>query len=318
MIKITEYMEEARLFISLAFSIKEIGSGFFKCYKRIKKFFSDIKNVLGKLRPLLYPVLALFVLCIVSFVCSMRFLKVKKVKIHAENAPLELNKLRMLHISDIHNASEKNITLDIWKSIEKETFDIAFITGDMTVSDFKQMLPLKESLKELAERVPVFFVDGNHEVFSYEKTRKFLEEINIRVLENEKITIDMNGGKLEIIGLRDYATLKSQNFKPFYEVFEKEEKEGFRIVLEHQPQIIEMLSDYDNLLVLSGHTHGGQIRLPFMKTIYAPNQGFFPKWGDGLYESGKNMLYISRGIGTTIFPIRFFNRPEIAIIEIEV
>lgn len=316
MMKIIEHMEEARLMISLAFSIKEIGSIFLKFFKKIKGLFNNVKNIFRKFKPLLYPLMAIFVVCMASFVCSMRLLKIKRIKIHVKNAPPELNKLKILHISDIHNASEKNITLNIWKSIEKEDFDMAFITGDMTVSNYKQLIPLKESLKALSERVPVYFVDGNHEIFSYEETKNFLEEINIRVLENEKVQLDINGGELEIIGLRDYTTLKAQNFEPFHKVFEKEVKEGFRIVLEHQPQIIDMLSDYENLLVLSGHTHGGQIRLPFMKTIYAPNQGFFPKWGDGLYESGKNMLYISRGIGTTIFPVRFFNRPEIAVIEI--
>ena len=96
---------------------------------------------------------------------------------------------------------------------------------------------------------------------------------------------------------------------------------GFHIILSHQPQIFDWFKKGKipfSALILAGHTHGGQVRLPFAPTLFAPGQGIFPGYGDGWFqrEDGTIKMFISRGIGATYFPIRMFNPPEIVIIEV--
>ena len=247
---------------------------------------------------------------------SMNWLKISKKNVEIKNLPPHLEGLRILHISDIHNNSHKYLSLDIWKKVFKNDFDIAFITGDLTQAYFDHALPLRKGLCELARRVPVFFVDGNHERFHFKQMKEFLESCGIIVLDDKKIVLEVDVGNLEILGTRDYYYQKYNHFKPFMKLMGDEVRCGFRILLSHQPQIIDRLSYFQDILVLSGHTHGGQVRLPFLPIAYAPGQGFFPKYSCGLYKEKHNYLHVSPGIGASRIPIRFFNRPEIAILTL--
>lgn len=91
----------------------------------------------------------------------------------------------------------------------------------------------------------------------------------------------------------------------------------FTILLSHRPELFESYVDGNIDLVLSGHAHGGQFRLPFVGGVLVPNQGFFPKYDAGLFTEGMTTMIISRGIGNSAFPFRFNNRPEVILIELE-
>ena len=248
---------------------------------------------------------------------SLKLPRLIRADIPIDNLPEHIQGFKILHISDIHNKSKYYINVNIWKTVFKEDFDIAVITGDMTKDFFDQVLPLREPLAQLAKVKPTFFVDGNHEKAHFREMKKFMEALGIVVLDDRKITLGINGGSLEILGIRDYYYQRRQRFKPFNTLMENEVKCGFRILLSHQPQIIEGLNYFKDILVLSGHTHGGQIRLPFTNTLVAPGQGFLPKYGDGFYKVKNCYLYVSRGIGASRIPVRFFNRPEVAVLTLK-
>jgi len=258
-------------------------------------------------------VAAFLAFCYINYKISMRWVKIKRFSVEV-GLPKNAKGFKILHISDVHNASETVLTLDFFKNTYKHEFDIVVITGDMTVSYFEQILPLKPYLQELAEVVPVFFVDGNHEKIMYEGVKEFLEDCGVHVLANEKRTLEYEGEKFELIGLRDHDYLLQNGYSEFEAIFEDNGR--FKLVLQHQPQLFERIKYYENVFMLSGHTHGGQVRFWPLPTLYAPRQGILPKYGNGLYKFRNNHIYISKGIGTTIFPIRFFNRPEVAIIEL--
>ena len=95
------------------------------------------------------------------------------------------------------------------------------------------------------------------------------------------------------------------------------EQDRFTILLSHRPELFETYVDHDLDLVLSGHAHGGQFRLPFVGGLVAPNQGFFPEYDAGLYSMNHTNMIVSRGIGNSILPFRFNNRPEVIIIELK-
>ena len=95
------------------------------------------------------------------------------------------------------------------------------------------------------------------------------------------------------------------------------EDDGFTLLLSHRPELFDTYVKHGMNLVLSGHAHGGQFRLPFVGGLVAPNQGLFPKYDSGLYTSGSTNMIVSRGIGNSLLPFRFNNRPEVILIELK-
>ena len=95
-----------------------------------------------------------------------------------------------------------------------------------------------------------------------------------------------------------------------------EQETAYAILLSHRPELFETYAACGVDLVLSGHAHGGQFRLPFIGGLIAPNQGLFPKYDAGLFTDGNTNMIVSRGIGNSIIPIRFNNRPEIVLLEL--
>lgn len=95
------------------------------------------------------------------------------------------------------------------------------------------------------------------------------------------------------------------------------ESYSFTLLLSHRPELFEIYVNNEVDLVLSGHAHGGQFRLPFVGGLVAPNQGLFPKYDAGLYTEENTNMIVSRGIGNSILPFRFNNRPEVILIELQ-
>ncbi len=247
---------------------------------------------------------------------SMKWLKINRLTVTAADLPAELSGLKILHISDIHGNDPERINLDIWTAIDDIDANFACITGDSVVALTDEFLPHLEGLSRLTARMPVYYVFGNHDHLFTEEMKVMLEGAGVKTLYFETSFFKYNGVDVPVVGLPDVMFRRVRY--TFYEQADKliTETPGYKIILSHEPQVFPNFAEYSPFLMLSGHTHGGQLRLPFLPTLYAPGQGFLPKYGDGLYTEGANNLYVSRGIGTTIFPIRFFNRPEIAIIEL--
>lgn len=254
---------------------------------------------------------------------SSRCLIVYEHLVEFENMPQHLHGLRVLQISDLHANNPHHISLNIWTYIQDLEFDIAVITGDIIMDGrwgnpnrIEDLNPHIPYLAELANHTPTFFVEGNHEARQMRQLRPILEDLGIIVLQNEVYLLKVNGGVLEIVGTRDFSYM--MNTPPLFgEMFETfNHPPDFRLVLTHHPQIFQFIRNAGQMLVLSGHTHGGQLRLPLLPTLFAGGQGFLPTYGDGFYFYETAILYVSRGIGTTYFPVRFWNRPEIAIFQL--
>ena len=229
--------------------------------------------------------------------------------------PERLNGLKILHISDIHGNSPDKMNLDIWPAIEALDFDLAVITGDMIISDLDQIKPHLPSIYRLSRRAPVFYVEGNHEMMLFEEMSDLLRNAGVTVLANERQVWKIGKyGPVSIIGLRDYNVLLINRLADLARLLSANDGK-FHLILSHEPQVFEQMKRMKLGLALTGHTHGGQVRIPAFPTLYAPGQGFLPEYGDGWYCEGYNKMYVSRGIGVTLFPVRMFNRPEIAVIE---
>lgn len=164
----------------------------------------------------------------------------------------------------------------------------------------------------------MYYVTGNHEYWlsDDDRTRLFTEmtEAGVIILENELVTISVGGSSFSLVGLDDRhladETLKS--------LIKDCDSNCLSVVLAHEPQYIEDYSNAGVDLVLSGHAHGGQFILPFIGAVVAPDQGFLPQYTEGRYDLNHTTMYVSRGLGNSVIPIRLFNRPEIVCIDIEV
>lgn len=216
---------------------------------------------------------------------------------------------RIVHLSDLHGKVFGRRNGVLIKKIAALKPDFIAITGDIihkyTAKNKTVALELVSTLKEIA---PVVYVSGNHEMRNkgYRFFRKDLKEAGALVLDDESAEVC----GICVTGL-NAASLK--NDKIF-----KISPERKQLLLAHEPHFLEKFTEAEYPLVLCGHAHGGQWRIPFTRQgLYAPQQGKFPKYTQGVHICKHTQMVISRGLGNSEFPLRLFNRPEIVVIDLK-
>ena len=251
-------------------------------------------------------------------------IELNEYQIKSEELPETFEGFRIVQVSDLHNTEIGEENTKLLKLIENAKPDIIVITGDI-VDSYHTDVEVSLRFVEKAVRIaPCYYVTGNHEArFSKEFFQSFeekLKEYGVQVLHDESVMLEKDGEYILLAGLDDptfasnhkgirYSNLSTHIKELFSE-------EGFHILLSHRPELFETYVEADVDLVFSGHAHGGQFRLPFVGGLVAPNQGFFPEYDAGLFlEDGTNMV-VSRGIGNSIIPVRFHNRPEVIVVEL--
>ena len=231
---------------------------------------------------------------------------------------------RIVLISDLHSTIHGAEQSKIADRIRNQNPDMIALAGD--IADDKQ--PIKgtilflEAIKDIA---PVFYVTGNHEIWSrdVDSIKDVFRSYGVTVLENETVEVFIGDVPLIIGGAED-PDINRYERRPLAwkdEVNEAfsgmKDTESFRLLLSHRPEQISVYEDLSFDLVLSGHSHGGQVRIPFLLNgLLAPNQGFFPKYAGGLYEHDNFTQVVSRGVSFNPRLPRVFNPPEIVVIDV--
>lgn len=252
-------------------------------------------------------------------------LVVSEYTVESEDLPDAFDGFRIVHISDIHNRKklvEYEGFLDIVKEAEPDM--IAF-TGDI-IDSSKGIDNALDMIKDFSEIAPCYYITGNHEGLSLQsavyKYEDALEELGVTVLHNESVTYEKNGEAITVAGLDDPVYIKKflggNGKAPTVERIKSIcESDNYTVLLSHRPEFFERYVEADVDLVLSGHAHGGQARLPLIGGLVAPGQGIFPKYDAGLFEEDGTSMALSRGIGNSKFPLRFNNPPEIVVVELK-
>lgn len=251
-------------------------------------------------------------------------LELNTYRIQSAKLPKEFAGFRIAHISDLHNAQIGADNERLLKMLKEAQPDIIAITGDLIDSrrtDVEVALDFAERAMEIA---PCYFVAGNHEarVVEYEQLKTGLNDLGVIVLENESVDLRIGDAAISLIGVEDpsfrtdYATGDSEGVVRTA-LEECVNQDVFTVLLSHRPELIDVYSEMGVDLVLTGHAHGGQVRLPIAGGVIAPNQGFFPVYDAGLFTSGNTNMIVSRGVGNSLMPLRVNNRPEVVIIELE-
>ena len=195
--------------------------------------------------------------------------------------------------------------------------DLIVIPGDLF--DYERNYDYAFELIRQLHEYPIFFVSGNHEIYlkqDIESLRIQLKNLGVHVLEDTGTVFTKGSSQIELFGLTDHgrkAVMQGSDIGRLYH------HDGFRVLLNHRPELEEMFKDADVDLTISGHAHGGQWRIPYINQgIYAPGQGLLPQYTEGMHIFGRNHLYISRGLasGSPLIP-RLYNNPEIGFIRIK-
>lgn len=240
-----------------------------------------------------------------------------------EKVPEAFAGFKIAHLSDIH---DRNINKALRQPLEDVKPDIIVITGDLIDSrepDIEQAVALVESLQEFA---PVYFVTGNHEAWSgkFKSLEEGLLEAGVTILNNDWIELERDTATIKLLGVEDPSFKVGSNLMneeaAVVETMIRNLSDGsdtFSILLSHRPELFDVYRRNNIDLVLSGHAHGGQFRLPLIGGLIAPNQGLFPEYTAGIYEEEGTRMIVSKGLGNSIIPIRFNNRAEIIFIELQ-
>ena len=197
------------------------------------------------------------------------------------------------------------------------------LTGDLVDSRDTQVDIALAFAGQAVKIAPCYYVTGNHEARIKElpDLLEGLAAAGVTVLRNEAVKLERHGGCVTLLGVDD----PNFAYKHSGEAFEKSlrrilsgwQADGqYTILLSHHPELFTLYAEMGMELVFSGHAHGGQFRLPFVGGIIAPDQGLFPEYDAGVYQSSSTAMVVSRGLGGSIIPLRIHNRPELVVAEL--
>ena len=276
-------------------------------------------------RRLLYLLLGL-VLLICFFYFQNNSIVTTEYNFSSDKVPQNFKGYKIVQLSDLHSKSFGNNQSDLVKKVKKVNPDLIVFTGDLIDSDRydeKISLTLMEKLVQIA---PVYYVTGNHEWWSgkFNSLEDKLKDTGVQVMRNTVEEITIGNDKIQIIGIDDPAKVnESYAERAIAEeditnsIKGLEEGVNFKILLSHRPELFSLYTQYEFDVVFSGHAHGGQVRIPFVGGLVAPNQGLFPEYSSGMHDVDNTTMIVNRGLGNSIIPLRVFNRPEIVVVTLK-
>ena len=241
-----------------------------------------------------------------------RYYEITDARIHDE--------VRIAIGCDLHGAQYGKKQSDLIAALEEASPTVVLLLGDIYDQDGIESHAV-ELIDALSSRFTCYFVPGNHEYKSGELNmiRNLLRESNIPNIAGETVTVQVKDTQVQIFGIDDGQGGKAKQLWQIEIAAKQRKSDVFSILAIHVPNGVESYLHYGFDLMLSGHTHGGQIILPHvLNGLYAPGQGFFPKYGGGRYDFGKQTLIISRGLSQKpLWLPRFGNPPELSIITLK-
>ena len=252
-------------------------------------------------------------------------LELNRYIISSDRLPEAFDGYRIAHVSDLHNTEIGKDNEKLLAMLREADPDIIAITGDIIDSRNTDIDIALQFTKTAMEIAPCYYVTGNHEarVSEYDELKEGMIELGVVVLEDGRIELEQSKETITLLGVNDPSFQTDYLFGDSETVMQSKlqeiinEEDTYTILLSHRPELLEVYTESKVDLVLSGHAHGGQFRLPFVGGLVAPNQGLFPKYDSGLYTEENTNMIVSKGIGNSILPFRFNNRPEVILIELK-
>lgn len=231
---------------------------------------------------------------------------------------------KIAHLSDLHGHEYGEGNADLLARVAEEKPDLIVITGDLI--DQKSQLAMAPALaRGLAAIAPTCYVTGNHEwalgTGTVRELKSLLAQCGVAVLSNEYEILERNGAQIVLAGVDDPNGYADQTTPEELAAEIRQDEPGlFTILLAHRNDRFGQYANAGYDFVMSGHGHGGIVRLPFVGGLLGTDRRFFPPWTSGVYTVGDSTLFVSRGLGNNTVPFkgfRVFNRPELAVVTLK-
>ena len=272
----------------------------------------------------LAAIVAILILLIIWIAYGNTDLEIYKYNVKSEDIPSEFDNFRIVQISDLHNAEFGENNEKLLLMLKQADADIIAITGDMIDSRNTDIDVAISFAQKAVNIAPVYYVNGNHESRvsgEYEKLKQGLTDAGVTILENSSADITIGDEAITLIGINDPTfrmdimddTMEQNIAHQLVNVIP--DNDSYKVLLAHRPEYFDVYAGKVDL-VLSGHAHGGQFRIPFIGGLVAPGQGFFPEYYEGSHIKENTEMIVSRGIGNSIIPFRINNKPEIIVAEL--
>jgi predicted MPP superfamily phosphohydrolase len=227
-------------------------------------------------------------------------------------------------VSDLHNEQFGDGQQGLISKIEAIGPDMIAVTGDLIDARHTNTAVAMEFIEAAVKIAPVYFVTGNHEAWSgeYEALKQQLIQAGVNVLDGKVEEVAYKGEQITLLGIEDPSFSERSAYVGDQETVDESIKElvydkaGYSILLSHRPEVFSIYAANEVNLVLTGHAHGGQFRIPFVGGVVAPDQGLFPQYTSGVFIENDTQMVVSRGLGNSIIPFRINNRPELVVVKL--
>lgn len=229
--------------------------------------------------------------------------------------------VRLAVVTDFHSSDNAD---DVVAMVASCAPDAVLLVGDMFDDDIANR-PTERTLslmRQLSAQYPCYYVSGNHEAWTGEMDALYqqTEEAGVTVLRMSSGVLTVRGQRIALCGIPDpYEMVFSgapDTEEQIRQAMENVDSADFTVLLAHRPELLAKYAQFPLDLVVSGHAHGGQVRIPgVLNGLYAPNQGWFPKLAGGAYTQGGTTLIVSRGLAVRTRLPRIFNRPEVVLVR---
>lgn len=229
--------------------------------------------------------------------------------------------VRLAVVTDFHSSDNAD---DVVAMVASCAPDAVLMVGDM-FDDDTQNRPTERTLslmRQLSAQYPCYYVSGNHEAWTGEMDALYqqTEEAGVTVLRMSSGVLTVRGQRIALWGIPDpYEMVFSgapDTEEQLRQAMENVDSADFTVLLAHRPELLAKYAQFPFDLVVSGHAHGGQVRIPgVLNGLYAPNQGWFPKLAGGAYTQDGTTLIVSRGLAVRTRLPRIFNRPEVVLVR---
>ena len=254
------------------------------------------------------------------------WLQTTTYEVQSPRLPASFDGYRVVQVSDLHNHRFGKHQSWLLSIIRKARPDLIVITGDLTYLGSWAPKEIEDLSTELGAVAPVCFVSGNHDVISGDlpKLLEHLARLGVRTLEGESITVRRGIESITVAGIADPRAFHQQGgkcrtvdrWKSALAALRQGLGDRYTVLLSHRPEYFGQYASLGFDLVLAGHAHGGQIRVPLVGALYAPGQGWLPRYTSGTHVRGRTRMIVSRGLGNSWFRIRVFNQPELVVVRL--
>lgn len=268
-----------------------------------------------------YGMVAGGIMCVVNGLDNR--LETTHYTISSDKIPEEFDGFTIAHLSDLHSESIPNL----YSAVKSLHPDIIVCTGDM-VDDKGPYDFVVSEIKNLMNIAPVYIISGNHDLWrnDFPEFQREIEATGAFFLRNTREKIERNGAEISISGIDDPFSHDTYNINHNleYSFNQLGEPDGFEILLFHRANLLDKICDKGFDLILAGHLHGGQFRIPKIGGVFSPKSSLaggekllFPKYFGGRYAFKNTDMIVSRGLGNPMVIPRIFNRPELVAVKLE-